>query len=146
MNKWKLAGGSLLLAAASAAAADTGVELGALSYMRISLDSARSVTQPQFGLAIANLQQATPQGPSVDLTAAPRMVDMRMSDGQVQEIWLNRTRFAVRDPHTGRLNAFGDMDDPATWAVGGLAVLGVLCITETWICEDDDAPPPPPPE
>jgi hypothetical protein len=143
MKKLFMAGGALALAASGAlSAAEPGTEMGAMSYVQIALDGGGMSRKPVFGMALARGEHR-PAEP-FDLMSAPRMMDMRMSEGQVNEIWLNRLKFASRDKETGRLNAFGDVDDASTWVVGGLAVFGILCVTETWICEDNSSSTPAP--
>lgn len=145
MKKTLIAAGSLLLASGVCGAATLDTDLGALGYLRLSLDNPHSLTRPQFGVALTGSRGTAPQRLTADPLSAPRLADVRLADGQVQEVWLNRTRFAVRDPGTGRLEAFGDMDDPATWVVGGILAFGVLCATNTWVCENHHPAPAPEP-
>ena len=133
----RFAAASLAAFAGSAAAYDpVGDAPWTTAYLSIPFDGAnREQRKPSFGISVVRSDAAAAHGTAGMLTA-PRLADARFQDGALQTLTLNRQTFLYRD-EAGRLNAFGDLDDPLTWAAAGAAAVVVACLAEWGICEDD---------
>jgi len=72
------------------------------------------------------------------------LIDFRFQNQQLQDMRFHGVTLLARDKQTNELNIGGtELSNEQAIALGAVVIGGVLCATETWICEDDDNPPPP---
>ncbi|RCX31163.1 hypothetical protein [Thioalbus denitrificans] len=150
-KKWPVMASAVVLASASLMVADAmSTETVPMLSVNIPLDGVTAAQRaPVFSASILRMGEgADGQRTSLLDTSRPPILDLNFKQGGVESLNLQGVTLLKRvitynaDGSTSEGMAMPELT-PVQWAMIGLGVAGVLCVTEV-ICDDDDGGRKPP--
>lgn len=150
-KKWPVMASAVVLASASLMVADAmSTETVPMLSVNIPLDGVTAAQRaPVFSASILRMGEGVDgQRTSLLDTSRPPILDLNFKQGGVESLNLQGVTLLKRvitynaDGSTSEGMAMPELT-PAQWAMIGLGVAGVLCVTDV-ICDDDDGGKKPP--